>query len=399
MDGVLATQEAPGFQYPGLRDYIGMLYEWFVVEQQTAVDTASHPGGFRLLLGVIVYGDDYVDRFLQCCVPSLLAPGNVRALPWPTIIIHTDAASVDRIVAAVDGDLATVAHVEVHVVPQHIIDRAGDNPCNKYWLLSAAGTIHMQQAKHRGHGYHMLMPDHVYAMGYFANLSRLREQGQSAIVQGGLSAELETVLPLMKNSNGAIAPQRLTEIAVDNLHRQISHYVMNGRISFPKRLLMILVGARSVRIISPHLTIIFLSNEILQGNPVRLFNTMDTQLPFLIPTGVEPYVPGADDGMTYIELSAGEKPEHFAGDGLTIEEFCSQFWVEMHCSRAYEKYLGLTSEFPFGADYVPSIAPMDDDLIDAQIRAVRQAISESYDTLLRVCTDYIGDEAVVMAAG
>ena len=37
----------------------------------------------------------------------------------------------------------------------------------------------------------MLMPDHVYAAGYFAGLHRLVEQGEQAIVQGGMSTVID----------------------------------------------------------------------------------------------------------------------------------------------------------------------------------------------------------------
>jgi hypothetical protein len=308
--------EAEDWNYPGLNRFATTMERWFYHEQHVAYANAVLPDGtWRLFLGMLVYGA-YVDRFLRVCLPSLLAPGNVPALDEPTIVIHTDRASVDRIVAEVEKDLTRHAKVEVHIVPDAILDMVPENPANKYWLLGATHNLHMQQAKYRCHGYHMLMPDHVYADGYFANLVRLKDEGARAIVQGGLSAKLEAVAPVIEAQGGVIGPADLVGLAIENMHPQLDAFIINGRLDLPGSLLLIMIGDRAVHIVSPHMSIVYLAHDVLMRAPLRLFNTIDGQLPWFIPADVEPTVPSPSDGMVYVEVSDKDKPGPLDRRGL-----------------------------------------------------------------------------------
>lgn len=373
------TTEPDDWNYPGLPRFAKTMERWFYHEQRIAFDNAVEPDGvWRLFLGVLVYGD-YVERFLRLCVPVLLAPGNLPALDQqPTIIIHTDRASVDRIVAGVEAKLTSVARVEVHIIPDDIIAMVPENPANKYWLLGAAHNLHMQQAKYRCHAYHMLMPDQIFADGYFANLVRLKDNGAQAIVQGGLSAKLEEMTPELEARNGVIAPDELMGLALENLHPQLDAFIMNQRDDLPGSLLLVMIGQKAVHIISPHMSIIYLSHDVLMRAPVRLFNTIDGQLPWFIPQDVEPVVPGPDDGMVYVELSDKDKPGHWGNDGCTVEQFCARFWVMVYCVRGFERYFGLSTVLPVPAGCRLPVKPMGEAEIDALKRNVRAAVKDSH---------------------
>jgi len=365
--------------YNGLLRFVPALERWFYPQQRLAYDTSILPDGEdRLCLGVLVFGG-YVDRFLKYCVPSLLAPGNVRSLFQPLIIIHTDAASVDALERGV-SELRKISTVEIYLIPEEVLAIVPEHSANKYWLLGAALNLHMQQAKYRAHDYHMLMPDHVYGTGFFANMMRLAKDGKKAIVQGGLSGKMEVVGPMVEEANGAIGPADLNAAVLSNLHPQLYPFVMNWRENFPISLLMILVGEQEVHIASPHMSIVYLSHELLMRMPLRLFNTTDAQLPFFIPEDVEPYVPGPDDGMVYVELSDIDKTTPWK-DGCTIEQFCARFWIQCYCIRGYERFFGLTTRHRFPAGYVPQIKPMTDREIEKIKYNVRSAVSASYEVI------------------
>jgi hypothetical protein len=380
-----AAADSIDWNYPGLAAYVNAMQAWFYPNlhraRQTALtDMPDGPDGkWRLCLGVLVFGS-YVERFLQLTVPSLLAPGNVRALPDPLVIVHTDAANVETLRVGLAA-LAEIARVEIHTVPQEILDKVGENPANKYWILGAAHNLHMQQAKYRGCAYHMLMPDHIYGAGFFANLSRLREEGKQAIVQGGLSARLEAVGPLLEAIGGAISPRKLTRLALDNLHSQMTPFIMNGRVDWPSSLLLVMIGKSAVHMVCPHMSIVYLSHEVLMRAPTRLFNTIDGQLPWFIPDDVDAYVPGPDDEMVYVEVSDDDKPVYYANEGHTIEQFCAHFWGRLHCTRGFERFFNLTTVLPFPDGYRPPIAPMAEDAIGARKDAVRQALADNYDAV------------------
>lgn len=370
----MTLSRAGDFLYDGFADYIKEMEVWFRAEHLSAYQTAVLPDGrWRLCMGVIVYGS-YVDRFLRLCVPSLLAKGNIRSLIDPLVIVHTDSASENRIKGGLYA-LRQHARVEVHVMPDHIVAMVADNPANKYWLLGAAGHLHMQQAKYRGHAYHMLMPDHVYGEGFFLNLQRLARKGRDCIVQGGLSAVMEDVEATLIERNCSIPPRELNCLALDHLHQQIQPFVVNRRDDLPGNIFLIYVGKREAHIVSPHMSIVYLSHEMLMRAPLRLFNTLDAQLPYYC--GDNPYVPVPEDGMAYIELSASDKKFRPTG-GYTLDQFVAHFWVMVYCNRDFLRYFALTTRLAFTEGYIPPWAPMGIAEIEARKTGLRSAISERY---------------------
>jgi hypothetical protein len=88
-----------------------------------------------------------------------------------------------------------------------------------------------------------------------------------------------------------IAPADLVGLALENLHPQLDAFIINGRDDLPGSLLLIMIGDRAVHIVSPHMSIVYLAHDVLMRAPLRLFNTIDGQLPWFIPADVEPTVP------------------------------------------------------------------------------------------------------------
>lgn len=369
------------FDYDGLPRYIRAMEAWFHEQHLAAFYKRILPDGkWRLFFGILVFGD-YADRFLDLTVPSLLAPGNIDCLFEPTIVVHTDHANLEKIDRGLEK-LREFARVEIEVVPQAIIDMVPENSANKYWLLGTAHNLHMQQAKYRAHGYHMLMPDHVYSAGYFRNLQRLAES-KPAIIQVGMSAILEDVYPILRRMNCVVEARKLNEIACDHLHTQIHPLMMNGRDDYPTSALMLFIGQNAVHITSPHLSIVYLSHDLLMRAPVRPVNTIDGQLPYFIPPDVEPYVPMPEDDMSYMEVSVREKA-YYKPQGQTLAEFCVSYWVMAFCNRDYQRFSDLTTVLPFGDGYAPPFPAMSDEEIERKKRDVWRAVSESYEQVYSV---------------
>ncbi len=387
---------ADDFSYDGLKKYLAALEKWFFAQQFAAYHRAILPDGkMRLCLGVLVFGD-YVDRFLRYGIPSLQAPGNLDALFEPRIIIHTDSASVDRIARAMAA-LPDHVSVDIYVVPDELIAQVGDHGGNKYWMLGTVCNLHMQQAKYLGHGYHMLMPDHVYACGYFANLARMAQQGERAIVQGAMSGRMEEVGPVLESTNGMIDPKHLNALVLDHLHPQLDPFLMSGdRVDYPVSLLLLMVGHDRAHIISPHMTIIYLAHEVLMRAPLRLFNTTDAQLPFFIPENINPYVPNADDGMSYTELSDMSKPPHKQGP-VSLIEFCVRFWVQSYCCRGFERFFGLTTVMAFPDGYRPTLPVMTNDEIESMKMLVRSAVAHAFQEVHDLVPDELRIDPILRA--
>lgn len=369
--------------YDGLPRYLDALSAWFHAEQLKAYFAAVLPDGERrLFLGILVYGS-YVERFLKFCVPSLLAAGNLDAIRGGTMVVHTDAASVDALCAGLVEIVRRGVAVEIEIVPQHILDMVPEKSANKYWLLGAAHALHMQMAKYRAHAYHMLMPDVVYATGYFANVVRLRDAGHHVIIQGALSAVLEDAAPDLLEAECALAPERLNALALDKLHPEISVRLMNGRADYPGNMFLPMIGEREARLYSPHMSLVYLAHEVLMKAPVRIFNTIDTQIPWFA-EGFDIYVPTPDDGMAFIEISDRGKAWRLA-PGHSIEEFCARFWIMIACNPAYLELFKRPTILRFPDGYTPPMAPMTEAEMDALAERTMATIGMSrqlvYDAL------------------
>lgn len=369
------------FYYEGLPRYITSLEGWFREHQLNAYYSAILPDGrWRLFLGVIAWGG-YVDHFINLTIPSLLAPGNIEALFDPTIMVHVDAANRDKIATALER-LRPFAQIRIEIIPDDILAMVPDKPENKYWLLGTAHNLHMQQAKYSAHGYHMLMPDHIYGRGYFENLARLAKSHRG-IVQGAMSAVLEDIAPVLRGENCSIEPRRLNSLALDHLHDQLRPMVMNDRDDYPSCALLMFVGERAAEIVSPHMSLVYLSFDLLMRATPRLVNTIDGQLPFFIPDDVEPYVPVPADGMSYIEVSTRGKP-YQRHHGYSIEQFCIGYCVMAYNTKAFQRFSNLTTVMEFEPGYVPAIAPMANDDIEAKKAEMRNAVANSWDMIMSV---------------
>lgn len=368
-----------------LRPFLTAIEEWIYPELRTAWDNAQLPDGqHRLCLGVLVYGS-YVDRFLQLCVPSLLATGNIKSLYDPMLVIHTNASSVSKLTLGL-AELTKYARIEIHVIPNSILSKIKERTDNIYWLLGSVINLHLHQAKYRAHAYHMLMPDHFYATNYFSNLDRLRKEGHVAIVQGAVSTHLEGLAPVLMQANCTVSAPQLNVYGSEYLHPHMAPFVMNGRsdTDYPSSLLLIMFGKEATHLFSPHMTPVYLSHDLLMKVPIRLFNTLDAQLPYYIPDDIEPYVPTANDGMSYIELSEGNRPVPWQARCKTIEEFCARFWLTGSCVQGYERFFNLTTVLPYPKDYIqPRETMSQQEIIDLQNR-LRNAVSKSHSTVQQV---------------
>lgn len=374
---------AERFDHPGLLRYVASLRAWFDPELQRAYENAILPDGrWRLFLGMLAFGP-YVERFLEFCAPSLLAAGNLDALFEPTIVIHTDAAGAEMLQRSPRmAAIARLAFVEIHQVPRDVLDQVGVDAAHKYWLLGGAHNLHMQMAKYRAHAYHMLMPDHFYSAGYFANLARLARDGKQAVVQGGLSTRVEAIGPALKARGCCVPADELAALGLECLHWHFLGLTMNGRSDFNTSLLLLMVGEDALHIASPHMSPVYFSHAVLMRAPIRLFNTIDGQLPFLVPDDVEPYVPGPRDGMAYMELSPAHK--EFFGAGCSLEQFCIRFWVVNYCQRGFERFFGLTTRLALPPGYAPSVKPMTAREIDDLLAIARGAVARSFSEVYAV---------------
>lgn len=369
-----ATNEVPeAFLAPAPPLLAAALERWFWASFNAAAACAGYGTADRLALAMIAYGE-YVDRFLELTLPSLLAPGNLAALDRPLIIIHTDERG-KRLLCQVMGLLIRHAQVEIYLIPEDIIALA-DNSTARYWLLGAAQQLHIQMTKCKGYDYHMLYPDVVYARDFFANLICLKEMGHSAILHGGISAKLDTVAAALRARNFDLSAAALHALALDHLHPRMAQFIVNGREGYPPVPLFLLAERGCLHYCCPHLNILYLAHRHLLTVPLVLFNTVDAALAQILPSDIPIYAPTRDDAIGWIELSDDDKIiAPFLA--CNLGECAIRFWVMCWCNKGYERYLGLDCELALPEDYLPPWPLMSPDEVSRFKEDVRKAVTET----------------------
>lgn len=362
------------FISPAAPAYAQALTAWFDQSFRAAQKRAGYGPVNRLALPMLAYGD-YVERFLDLTLPSLLAPGNLDELYRPVILAHTDERGA-RLLTKAGAIIGERAEVEVHVVPTDLIEQVNDEESNKYWLLGCAQQLQMQIAKCLGLDYHMLYPDMIYAREFFSNLMKLVHTGHTAIVHGTMSGVLQDVAPRFRAGKCNFSPADLTALVLDHLHRLTRENVVNARSGYPAAPLFLYVGEGRLHYVCPHMNLIYLAHEHLFKVPLVGFNTVDAALAQVIPPEVEVYAPVAADGIAWAELSSIKRfvtPSHHCELG----ELALRFWVLTWCEEKFIRYINLDIEMPLPQGYRPPWAPMTEAEIADHKAAVRKAIADS----------------------
>jgi len=305
-----------------LEDYLPILEKWFGDEMSNLHGRLPDKGN-GILLGCPLWGEKYVERFGLYCLPTILAPKNLAALRGNCrMVLFTDAPSFANLWNLLRGfEAVTGIEIVLREIPPAVMARVGNQPKgdpvdNKYWVLGVAGQLALQMAGRAGMGFHMLMPDHVYGHEYFPNLQRLA-QDYEGIAQPGISADVakaHAALYAFRQPDGSLAvPDRdLGDIGWRFLHPQTRASLIADD-TIPDNLPMLHLwtwkGKDRLYLSCCHMNATYLSPRMCAMAPSRIPATLDAELPSFFPEKF--YVPKADDGLTYIELSDGGKP---AGD-------------------------------------------------------------------------------------
>lgn len=327
----------------------------------------------RLLLGCTVFGPLHTDRFFEFCVRSLWGNLEITA-QRVALVIHTDKHNVERL-----RDLVVPATIIVNEIPDDVMAKTTN--ADRFALVSAATSIQMRIARQQGCDFHLLVPDHVYARGFFHNLEELAAKGHKAIVGGGLSAHVDGVWNVLSTTKGNLDPDLLNGLAMSALHPQFRALIRNGRDDYPLSTLHLYVSPTSACIVSPHMAPLFLAHELLCRAKLRPFVAIDGQLPELIPEDVGHYVPSPEDGVTYIEISGDEKPANTPDMSWSAWDYCVEFYRLTERNPRWFAFLKTPTwvRFPLGISPAPV---MPESEIEAAVAATCKAVEEGFEQKL-----------------
>jgi hypothetical protein len=220
----------------------------------------------------------------------------------------------------------------------------------QFCLIGCIQNLLVHHAGRDGMGFHMLMPDHVYAKDYFANMRRLARDHE-AIAQAGVNVDLEAAAPALERYRDAaskvlaIPDRALGDIAAAHLHAESLALFMNhGDRSLdykrlPERLpigpRLIWQSPEALHVYSCFNNPAWLSPDLCATAPTVLTDTMDCVLPDFV-SGDAFYVPTPADGMAFVEVSPPGKP--VPGRWVDASTYCAWFWARNSYTRDYHEY-------------------------------------------------------------
>lgn len=179
---------------------------------------------------VAVWGEEYVDTFLNVCLPSLLTPGNLEAFenePGAVFKIYTSPQDADRIARS-----EPFARIK-RIMPARtiLVDRLAtpDNQaaCQYEGSLISMRKCHMmatEEGLREQAAMVYLSPDAVWSEGALSRMGEITRSGKRALLLSGLRVTKEDFqakfLDIFANgAGGAPAPPReLARLGLDHLH-------------------------------------------------------------------------------------------------------------------------------------------------------------------------------------
>src|SRR5216684_6199969 len=171
----------------------------------------------RILLPV--WGDRYVQQFLDFCLPSLLADGNLPALRRRAPCIFAfftrsqDAASIRR--NPLFQTLASLCSVEIELID----DLISSSPSTIITIAYASG-VRSAEGRALQTCFIFLVADYVFADGALDNAAQRIFAGSSGVLVGNFQVSLEGAAPALLERGEAqrlsIKPRDLMRLAMDH---------------------------------------------------------------------------------------------------------------------------------------------------------------------------------------
>lgn len=340
----------PNLEVPTFPDQLALLEGFFGKEIHDLKSTT--PWRSRgLLMGGVCWGEKYMDRLENLCLPSIMGPANYETLKGRCrLVLYTDMKSYARLDTMTEGLENVGIDVHLRLIPDELlkIHNTGD-PFIKYWILGVAQNACIQMAKRAGMAFHQFHPDHIHEETYFPNLFRLSDSHE-AIAQTSISASV-TAIPELEQfiaENGAlvISGRDLGDIGYRHLHKQTRASLMNTAKlpdDLPESHLWTWQGRDKLNISCCHMNMAYLSPNLVQQATPRIPATIDAELPHFIKK-TPFHVPTAEDGMTFIEVSDETKADN--PRRVNSIDFAKHCWLKTRFSMDWWPYVERMCEIP-----------------------------------------------------
>jgi hypothetical protein len=311
--------------------------EWYRHEVQNP--RAQH-GAPRLVMGCPIWGGTYREWFLKYGLPSILARPNRKALDaagWQLVIYVEDPEVWMAKVALAFPDVP----LQARPLPEGFVKAVKKNGQLKFLMVAAVhNLLAIETGRYPDAGFHMLLPDHVYSGGYFANLLWLAWK-HPAIIQTSLTSMAAELTPLLEpfragdNSLGIAAPL-LGRLGWETMTKQWRSWSLDGNETLeqmPNTDFFFWRGSDHVRMHCAHQNLMWLSPNRCRHVTTELGGTMDSELPRY--TRDYCFTPQLTDDMAFIALANGGPPAPV----VDFAKFRQDFIANLGGNPAFEKYV------------------------------------------------------------
>lgn len=302
------------------------------------------PSGIRLVMGCPVWGDPFVSRFLDYCLPTIRANQDaLDAVGW-AFVLFVDEDAERRLRPHLPATAKLVR------LPAEIMDGLYREPGHKYALLAAVHNLLIFKAKSIGAGFHMTVADTVYSHDYFRNLMRLAEK-HDAIHHTGFAIVATTGLPALEDyrlgDRLVMTARQLGAIGWEHLNPQWASWTMNGIEDFaemPNSHYIHWRGRSSVHIHCAHQSAAWIGPDRCQKVKPSIGGTVDSELPRYMAGPA--YAPRLEDGLAYLVIAGASEPT----PRVPFEEFRAEFWRFIGGSRDFLPYFTTPCPVPVPED-------------------------------------------------
>jgi hypothetical protein len=185
--------------------------------------------GLKLYLAITFWGEEYRKYFVDFCLPSLLAPGNIPAI--------TDKATARLLIATTHMDWRALQHepafaeVRKHITVEHVAFDvpAFSDPHGKMLAMSQGHKLLTRRMfEDRAQGV-IVFPDMIAATGFLARLEELWRQGAAAVMfmnvrfaNETLIRELEQRELLRRGAPLALSNRELVHLTIRHMHSEMA---------------------------------------------------------------------------------------------------------------------------------------------------------------------------------
>ena len=186
-----------------------------------------------------VWGDEFIDLFLNVCIPNQLSPGNLPALPAGSRFrVFTKKADVARLSASARLDevrrVLPVDIVEIEVSELEGAAKPGQVR-NSYKMMIECHRRAVADAAEAEAALIFLAPDFVCAEGTMETLVRIHAAGSRAVLSTNLRLARHEFIAALTGRPAALPPRELVRMALRHLHPATQSLMVDGptRNGFP----------------------------------------------------------------------------------------------------------------------------------------------------------------------